>query len=137
MSKDGVLSLIHYQSERFEVNDLVAQGSTWGPLMTSASIDTIGKEAQETGKCTFIYKDTVKIPPSSFVDDVLAVSNCGTESIVTNAVINTQIRCKKLRFGKAKCHQMHKGDKVLTCPNLFVNQRKNNENMKKVSEDTY
>ena len=63
------------QTARFEVNNLVAQGSTWGPLMTSSSIDTIGKDAQESGENTYLYKKIAKIPPLSFVDDVAAITN--------------------------------------------------------------
>ena len=49
------------KTDRFEINDLIAQGSSWGPLMTSASVDTIGKSAQETGENCFLYKETVTI----------------------------------------------------------------------------
>ena len=122
------------QTERFEVEELVAQGSTWGPLMTSASVDTIGKEAQESGKNCYVYKDSLKVPPLSFVDDIASISNCGVDSIVTNSTINKKIQCKKLRFGKTKCHQMHIGDQKNFCPKLNVNE---NDEMEKVTEDTY
>ena len=122
------------QTERFQVENLIAQGSSWGPLMTSASVDTIGKSAQETGENCFIYKDTVKIPPLSFVDDVASMSLCGVDSIVTNATINTKIQAKKLRCGPTKCHQLHIGTKNKFCPSLKVNE---NDEMEKVSEDKY
>ena len=122
------------QTDRFEVEQLVAQGSTWGPLMTSASVDTIGKDAQETGRNCYTYKETLKIPPLSFVDDVAAVSLCGVDSIITNATINEKMKCKKLRFGKTKCHQMHIGDQINLCPSLTVNK---DDEMEKVKEDTY
>ena len=124
-------------TERFEVEQLIAQGSTWGPLMTSGSVDTIGKEAQESGKNTYIYKETVKVPPLSFVDDILAVNECGVDSITSNAVINAQIQCKKLRFGESKCHQMHVGKENPSCPSLTVNSQNEKLSMKKVKEDTY
>ena len=96
-------------TDRFEVENVIAQGSSWGPLKTSASIDTIGKEALESGENVFKYKETVKIPPLSFVDDIASISKCGVDSIITNSVINTKIQAKKLRFGAAKCHQLHIG----------------------------
>ena len=124
------------QTERFEVGQLVAQGSTWGPLMTSASIDTIGKDAQQSGQNCYSYK-SVKIPPLSFVDDVSSINKCGVDSIVTNSVINTKIQCKKLRLGTVKCHQMHIGEESDYCPILSVNQKQNNDVMEKVKEDTF
>ena len=76
------------ESERFEVNDLLCQGSTWEPLKTSATIDTIGKDEEESGENTYKYKETVMVPPLSFIDDIAAITKCGVDSVVTNAVIN-------------------------------------------------
>ena len=122
------------KSERFEVENLIAQGGSWGPLITSASVDTIGKSAQETGENCYIYKDTVKVPPLSFVDDIAAMSLCGVDSFVTNATINTKLQAKKLRCGPTKCHELHVGSKNVFCPDLNVNE---GDKMEKVSEDKY
>ena len=86
--------------------------------MTSASVDTIGKDAQETGKNCYSYKN-VKVPPLSFVDDVASINKCGVDSLVTNSVINTKIQCKKLRLGPGKCHKLHVGKKDPYCPTLM------------------
>ena len=83
------------QTERFEVNNIIAQGSTWGPLITSGSIDTIGKEAQESGKNCYTYKNLVKVPPLSFVDDIISINFCGLDAIMANVNINTKILAKK------------------------------------------
>ena len=121
------------ETERFEVEKIVAQGSTWGPLAPSASIDSIGKDAQETGKNCYTYKDTVKIPPLSFVDDVAAITKCGVDSIVANSTINTKILSKKLRLGAGKCHQMHIGESRICCPEINVHENK----MEKVKKEKY
>ena len=41
-------------TERIEVDKLVEQGGSWGPILCSNSIDTIGKKA--TNKYQAIYK---------------------------------------------------------------------------------
>ena len=60
------INTVFGQPERFEVDNLIAQGSSWDPLMTSAFVDTIGNDAQETGQNCLIYKDTVKTNSSCF-----------------------------------------------------------------------
>ena len=108
------------KTERFEVNDLLCQGSSWGPLKTSATVDTVGKDEEKSGENSYEYKESVKIPPLSFVDDILALSKCGVKSVILNAIINAKIQTKKLRFGPTKCHLMHVGSANPHCPELQV-----------------
>ena len=108
------------QTDRFEVNDLLCQGSTWAPLKTSATVDTIGKDSQESGENVYLYKESVKVPPLSFIDNIAAISKCGVESLVTNSVINAKIQTKKLRFGPNKCHQMQHCKKRLMKIHILV-----------------
>jgi hypothetical protein len=46
----------------------------------------------------FTYKNLVKVTPLPMVDDLLAVSPCGLESLAANVFINTQIEMKKTRI---------------------------------------
>ena len=78
-------------TKRIEVNKAEMQGSTWGPLKCSVQMDQIGKESLEKNENVFTYKESVKIPPLAFVDDVLAVSECGQPSINVNVAINAKI----------------------------------------------
>ena len=85
------------------------------------------------------YKRLVNVPVLSMVDDMLAISNCGQESISLNTYINTHVELKKLGLhtpdhtGKTKCHKMHVGCKNLLCPDLRVHDTL----MKTASEDIY
>jgi hypothetical protein len=87
----------------------------------------------------YTYKKLVKVPILSMVDDTLAFSTCGQESLSLNTYINTHIELKKLEFhtpdsrGKTKCHKMHIGCKNIVCPDLKVHETL----MKPVLEDTY
>ena len=118
---------------------IVMQGGSWGPLQCSNSIDKLGKGCEENGEHLYTYKNLVKVPILAMVDDKLAISNCGQESLSFNTHINTHIKLKKLKFhtpdarGKTKCHKMHVGPENLLCPTLSVH----NTIMSTVPEDVY
>jgi hypothetical protein len=127
------------QTDRVNIQKIVTQGGTFGPIECSNSIDTIGKKCLENGQHLYTYKHLVKVMPLSMVDDILAVSKCGQDSLSVNTYINTEIELKKLKFhtpdknGKTKCHKMHIGKVNKVCPELKVHGTR----MVEVSEDTY
>ena len=127
------------QTDRIEIPRIVMQGGTWGPLKCSNSIDKIGKKCHERGEHLYLYKDRVRILPLGMVDDILAVSRCGHQSVAMNTYLTSQIEMKKLRFhvpdqnGKTKCHQMHVGKPSIFCPELKIHGFL----MEKVHKDTY
>ena len=127
------------QTERVNVERIVTQGGTFGPLECSNSIDKIGKKCYDEGKHLFTYKNLVKIMPLAMVDDLLAIASCGQDSLSLNTYMNVQIECKKLKFhtpdkqGKTKCHKIHVGPKTSLCPQLLVHGTK----MVEVDHDTY
>ena len=57
------------------------------------------------------------------VDDILAISECGTNSIVKNAVINSFIETQRLTLSKDKSQVVHIGKSYNckeVCPKLKV-----------------
>ena len=114
------------QTERVNIEKIVTQGGTFGPLECSNSIDKIGKNCIDNGKHLYTYKQMVKVAPLAMVDDLFAMSNCGQESLALNTYMNTQVELKKLKFhtpnksGKTKCHKIHVGAKNSVCPKLEV-----------------
>ena len=78
------------QTERKNIPEIVTQGGTWGPILCSNSIDKIGKYSLENNE-VYKYKNIVNIIPLSMMDDLLAVSKCGYESITVNTRLNTII----------------------------------------------
>ena len=58
------------------------------------------------------------------VDDILAVSHCGHESVAMNAYLNQKTNIKRLQFGPDKCHQLHVGKETTLCPELYIDQWK-------------
>ena len=85
-------------TERVDMPSIVQQGGTWGPLMCSSSMDTIGKKCRDRDEHCYLYKNTAKILPLAFVDDLNGISKCGFDSISLNTFLTTQIELKKLRF---------------------------------------
>ena len=67
-------------------------------------IDTFGKECLKENKLLYMYKDDLGVPPLAMVDDVLAISKCGVESVEMNAYINQKTNIKRLQFGPDKCY---------------------------------
>jgi hypothetical protein len=76
------------------------------------------------------YKQNMKLPALSMVDDVACVAQSGLDSIEVNAFINAKTNLKKLQFGIDKCHQLHVGDNEHLTPKLYID----NWEVKKVNE---
>ena len=115
---------------RETVNKIVLQGEIFGPLQCSVQVDTLGKECLQENKFLYTYKEKVKVPALSMVDDLACVANTGLDSVELNSFINTKTNLKKIQFGANKCHQLHIGGKEHLVPNLFID----NWEVKKVSE---
>ena len=54
-----------------------------------------------------MYKKAIRIPPLAMIDDVLAVSKCGIDTVEVNTLINMKIESKKLRLSEDKCGHIH------------------------------
>ena len=132
-------------TNRISINKIVLQGSNFGPLLASNSVDKVGKEilintevpikeSEPTiNESLLYYKDSVPIGPMEMVDDILTLSECGWMSVIMNSKINTKISMKKLRFNDTKCHKIHYGPESVLCPKLVVQGKE----MKEVEMDDY
>ena len=100
-------------SSEFKLQNVEMQGTVLAPLKCSATIDTIGKEALiDMHSSLYKYKKCVTIPPLSMIDDILAISECSTESLKMNSMIEAKILTKNLKLGHDKCSVMHVGKKA-------------------------
>ena len=127
------------QTERVDIHKVVTQGGTWGSLLCSNHIDTLGRRCRDTGEYMYMYKKKVEVMPLAMVDDLLGVAACGHDSLAMNIFINTQIELKKLQFhtpdakGKSKCNVMHVGNNTGICPQLQVH----GTIMQRITHDKY
>ena len=53
-------------------------------------------------------------------DDLLVISRCGTDSVISNSVIKSLIESKKLNLIVKKCSKIHIGKIGQSCPDLKV-----------------
>ena len=102
-------------THREMVEEIVLQGEVFGPLQCSVQVDTFGKECLAQSKHLYSYRNCVGIPPLAMIDDLLAVSECGVETVKTNAYLNAKTNVKKHQFGGKKCHKLHVGKNQLVC----------------------
>ena len=94
-------------TDRVTLERIEMQGTVPAPLKASVQLDTLGKECIENVDGLFKYKDCVNITTLIMIDDILAISPCGNESVKMNAIIQSKIETKQLRFGPSKCFKMH------------------------------
>ena len=91
-------------TKRETLKNIEMQGGVLTPLKCSVQIDTIGKETMSISECSksmFKYKDCVKIPVLSFIDDAISITECGPDSVKANAYIQSKVNTKKLNYHKA------------------------------------
>ena len=135
--KDEILSLIYkankeiYMSvntpngltDRQTLKNVVLQGDTWGSLLASVQVDSIGQECSENGY-GYKYMDILPIGMLGLVDDIIGVTEAGYQAQVMNAFINVKTAEKGLQFGVKKCTTMLVGkqlENVLNSP-LYVDK---------------
>ena len=97
-------------------------------------MDTLGRDALETGQGIFKYKDTIDIPSLAMIDDVMGMAHCGDASIELNAIINAKMENKKLRLGEDKCFKVHICKRGEQCNQIL---KVHEATMKDASQVTY
>ena len=120
-------------TEPMYIKDTVMQGTVWGGLMCTTTMDQLGKVAYQDEKLTYKYKGEVLVPPLEMVDDVVTLSKCGGTSITVNSTVNNFMEHKRLKLNEKKCAKMHIGKKHENCPNLKVH----GEEMKSSDKEKY
>ena len=107
-----------------DIQNIVMQGDVFGSLLCSKQVDLFGKECLEEEKYTYLYKNEVKIPPLTMVDDVMCISECGFKSVMVNSYMESKTSSKKLQFSTSKCKKIHIGKtyEKYKCHSLFVDK---------------
>ena len=118
----------HGISKRINIKNIVMQGTVWGSLFCTTTMDKLGKIAYENDDLLYKYKNKVHIPSLGMVDDILSIQKCSMDSVKTNAVINSFVESKKLTLSKSKCHRIHSSKRSRVadkeCPALKVHEDK-------------
>ena len=91
-------------SARISVKDVVMQGSVWGSIKCTTTMDTMNQMAMSDKTLQYNYKGDPSIPIGilGMVDDTLGVTKCGKEAIRKNAFINSFMETQRLVLLKEK-----------------------------------
>ena len=108
-------------TQRTDIKDIVLQGTLWSGLMCTTQMDKLTQDSYNSDDI-YLYKGKVAVPPLEMVDDILVTTKCGQESVKANSKVNAFIESKKLKLSTLKCHRMHLGKVLPTCPNLKVHE---------------
>ena len=103
---------------RHTIENCVLQGDTWGSLLASVQVDTIGQECEKSG-LGYRYKDKVPVTMLGMVDDIIGVSEAGYKAQQSSTIINAMTAEKGLQFGVKKCKSMLIGK---TSENIYENK---------------
>ena len=117
----------HGITERVSILNIIMQGTTWGSLFCTTTMDKLPQKIYKDKSLLYMYKGQVSVPPLEMVDDILTVETCGIKSLAMNAEVNLFIEQKKLRLSKEKCVKIHVGKKCESCEQLFVHEELMNE----------
>ena len=110
-------------SERQEIKNCVLQGDTFGSLLASVQVDSIGQECVEAGY-GYQYKEELPISMLGLVDDLIGVTEAGYQAQQMNVFLNSKTAEKCLQFGATKCKTMLIGKSTENIINtkLFVDK---------------
>ena len=92
-------------SERQSIENVVLQGDTFGSILASVQVDSIGKEVEASGY-GYQFKDELPVSLLGLVDDMIGVSDAGIKAQQLNALLNVKTAEKRLQFGVNKCKSM-------------------------------
>ena len=63
-------------TKRISIPNIIMQGTVWGSLFCTATIDKLSQQAYTDKTLVYNYKGKVGVPPLGMVDDVLTIKKC-------------------------------------------------------------
>ena len=87
MNAQVAIKSSHGISDRIDIKNIVMQGSVWGSLMCTTTMDKLGQVAYENEDLLYMYKGQVAVPPLCMVDNIMSLQKF-SEAGKINAVIN-------------------------------------------------
>ena len=94
-------------SKRQTIHNIIMQGTVWGSLCCTSTMDKLGQMVYEDKDLIYRYKGNVEIPCLGMVDDILCIQNCNDKSVKINSTVNAFIESKKLTLSASKCQRTH------------------------------
>ena len=91
-------------TQRISISDTIMQGTVWGSLLCTSTVDSVGRKCYGHKENFYTYKE-VPIPLLGRVDDIISVTNVNQTENMKN-LINTFIKSKNLKLSHTKCFQI-------------------------------
>jgi hypothetical protein len=110
-------------TDRQVLENIVLQGDTFGSILASVQVDSIGQECSESGY-GYRYMDILPVGMLGLVDDIIGVTEAGFQAQMMNSFINVKTAEKGLQFGVKKCTTMliGKNKEHVISSDLFVDK---------------
>ena len=123
---------------RTSVNNVEMQGSVWGSLKCTTSMDKLNQSILKQDHLRYKYRSdpNIQIGVLGMVDDNLSISKCGISSVQKNAVINSFIDTQRLTLSRDKSVLLHIGSSK-KCKNPCPKLKVHNQVMKSVRSQRY
>ena len=120
------------QTERFNIQNKIMQGTVWSGLMCTTTMDNLCKIIQQEEQVLYKYRGIVSVPPLEMVDDVITASKCGSTTVALHTLVNSFMDSKKLKLSFKKCATIHIGNKYSaeSCPDKYINNKVMNKSEK-------
>ena len=125
------------KSSRKSIKNVIMQGTVWGSLMCTSTMDKLAKIFYKDHKFTYKYKGNVETPCLGMVDDILCIQKCSALTAKVNAVVNAFIEGKKLKLSKQKCSRIHIKRKKCKNQNECLDIKVHEETMKNSNKEKY
>ena len=125
------------KSKRKSIQNVIMQGTIWGSLLCTSTMEKLGKLFYKNPQLMYKYKGKVEIPCLGMVDDLLCVQKCSPQSANVNAVVNAFIEGKKLKLSDKKCSRIHIQKKKCQTKMECVNLKVHDEEMKTSLQEKY
>ena len=98
------------------MKNIVLQGDTFGSILASVQVDSIGKDIVDAG-IGYNNKESLPVSMLGLVDDIIGVTEAGFKSQQMNVILNVKTAEKGLQFGVTKCKSMIVG-KISKMPSI-------------------
>ena len=110
---------------RTSVQNVEMQGTVWGSLKCTASMDKLNQSILQQDHLTYKYRSdpNIQIGVLGMIDDTLSISKCGITSVQKNSVINSFIDTQRLTLSRDKSVVLHIGNSKKCnnpCPKMKV-----------------
>ena len=92
----------HGITRRVNIPNIIMQGTVWGSMFCTATVDKLSQKAYAEKEMLYKYKGEISVPPLGMVDDVLTVQKCGSTSAAINSEVNAFFEQKKTEIIRKK-----------------------------------